>query len=302
MTPWASAFETARAAFLESLRIRGRAAATLSTRGDGLRKFFGYLAGRGMSEPREVTPATIRDYQQWLAAQPLTAWTRCTHLMAARMFFDYLESAGAILLNPCADMVLPKIGDQLPRAILTRGEARRVLEGPDLATPRGIRDRALLEIFYSTGLRLAEMTALTVHDIGQGVMRVTRGKGARDRMVPLGETAADCLRAYLTQVRAAWRPRPDLRELWLSSDRPHHPISKDAVGCIVKGYLRAAGITSGRAHLWRHTCATHMMNGGAGLATVRQLLGHRSLRSTQIYTRVVPADVRATLAAKHPRP
>jgi integrase/recombinase XerD len=191
----------------------------------------------------------------------------------------------------------------LPRAILTRAEARRVLEIPDLATPRGIRDRAILEMFYSTGLRLAEMTALTVHDVDtrHGVVRVTRGKGGRDRLAPLGQTAAHHLQEYL-KVRAAWCPRPEPRDLWLSANRPHHPIRKDAVGRIVKGYLQAAGMASGRAHLWRHTCATHLMSGGAGLVTVQQLLGHQSLRSTQIYTRVVPADVQATVAAKHARP
>ena len=305
MNALAPAFEAQRAAFLESLRVRGQSPATLRSRGESLGAFFPWLGAAGISDVREVTRETIRSYQRALRTAELSTATIHARLIALRRFFEHLEAQDAILFNPCAGLVLPPLGDRLPRAVLTKAEARKILDAPDTQTKKGIRDRAILEAFYSTGLRGAEMAALTVHDVDTraGFVRVRRGKGARERVVPLGEKAARCVAEYLAQVRRPWsEEKKDERALWLSAIRPHQPMSQAAIALMVSGYKRAAGIDQpGRTHLWRHTCATHLVAAGVSLAHVQRLLGHRSLRTTQIYTRVAPAEVQATHRRAHPR-
>ncbi len=292
-------------AFLESLGVRGQSPATLKSRGDAIRAFLSWLETSGGSDLRAVTRETIRAYQLALRTAGLSTATLHSRLIALRRFFEHLEAQDLILINPCTGLVLPPLGDRLPRAVLTAAEARKILAAPDTQTKKGLRDKAILEAFYSTGLRAAEMTSLTVHDVDPraGFVRVRRGKGARERVVPLGAKAAQYVAEYLAQVRRPWsEAQKDERALWLSAIQPHQPMSQAAIAIMVGGYKRAAGIEQpGRTHLWRHTCATHLVAAGASLAHVARLLGHRSLKTTQIYARVAPAEVQATHRAAHPR-
>jgi integrase/recombinase XerD len=199
---------------------------------------------------------------------------------------------------------LPKLPDRLPRRVLTAEEAARVLAQPDTTTHQGKRDRALLELFYSSGLRLAEVTALAVHDLdlSGGFVRVARGKGGRGRVAPLGASAVDALRAYLDTRRVWLEARGQLEAaLWLAPLKPHGPLKKEAVALIVRRCAQRAGVGRVGAHAWRHTCATHLVRDGAAIVYVQKLLGHRSLATTQIYTRVSANDVRETVRASHPR-
>jgi integrase/recombinase XerD len=222
-----------------------------------------------------------------------------------RRFFEHLESTDVILVNPCAGIRLPKIASRLPKVVLTQGEARALLDAPDTQTKIGIRDKAILEMFYSTGIRLAEMARLTIHDADykNGFVRVTKGKGGKDRVVPLGRKACDYTREYLQKVRAEWsKTNRDERALWLSSRHPHGPLKSQAIEVMVKQYGREAGLQKNiTPHVWRHTCATHLVADGANIAYVQRLLGHRSLRTTQIYTRTTIAEIKATHAKAHPR-
>jgi site-specific recombinase XerD len=154
------------------------------------------------------------------------------------------------------------------------------------------------------GVRAAEATALGVHDLDLtgGLVRVARGKGGRGRIAPLGEAAVAALRAYL-DTRRVWletRGRPEAA-LWLSPIKPHGPLQSPAVSLVVRRCARRAGIGCASAHVWRHTCATDLMRAGAAVVYVQRLLGHRSLATTQVYTRVSAADVRATVRASHSR-
>jgi integrase/recombinase XerD len=298
-------FDQRRAVFLESLRLRGQAPATLAARSQALTTFARWLADQRIGDVREVSRATIAAYAQWLAAQPCTPHTRHAKLIALRAFFAHLVRTDALLVDPCAGLRLPPLGDRLPRAVLTREEARRVLAVPDVQTKKGLRDKAILELFYSTGVRGEEMARLAVQDVDAqgGFVRVRRGKGGRERIVPAGARACAALREYLRETRKPWSAhQPDERALWLSAIRPHGPMKKQAIAVMVKQCARAAGIERpGRTHLWRHTCATHLVAGGASVAAVQRLLGHRSLTTTQRYTRVAANEVRAMHAAKHPR-
>jgi len=301
--------EALRTEFLESLRVRGQSPATLQSRSESLSTFFLWLTREGIEDVREVTREHIRAYQLSLVNRPpgstLTTYTVHVKLSGLRRFFEHLETTDAVLFNPCVGIVLPKLEDRLPSGVLSQAEARRVLDAPDTQTKKGIRDKALLELFYSTGIRGEEMAALTVHDVDckNGFVRVTKGKFAKDRVVPMGQKAADYVAEYLRKVRLPWsQHQKDERALWLCSIWPHGPMKKQAIAVQVRDYKKLAGVNRpGRTHLWRHSCATHLVQGGANLAYVQRLLGHRSLETTAIYTRVSAAEVAATVRRKHPR-
>lgn len=161
----------------------------------------------------------------------------------------------------------------------------------------------MLEVFYAAGLRLAEVTALGVHDLdlSGGFVRVARGKGGRGRVAPLGASAVAALRAYL-DARRVWLEKAGRSDaaLWLSPIKPHGALGKETIAAIVARCAARVGVRAS-AHAWRHTCATHLMREGAAVVYVQHLLGHRSFKTTQIYTRVSVAEVRATVRASHPR-
>jgi integrase/recombinase XerD len=297
------ALESLRASFLESLRVRRFAPATLTARSQSLTVLFTFLAEHSVADVREVTREHLRAFATWLMAKNYTDHTRCAHLASVRAFFDHLERTDAILVNPCADLILPRIAKRLPRGVLTPEEARRVLDAPDVQTRSGLRDKAILEVFYSTGLRLAELARLTVFDVDHrnGFVRVNQGKGGKDRIVPIGAKACGYVREYLAQVRGPWsQANKDERALWLSSKRPHDPLKAQMIEVMVKQYGRVAGLRV-TPHLWRHTCATHLIANGANIAAVQRQLGHKSLRTTQLYTRVAVPDLVAMHQRAHPR-
>jgi len=297
--------EAHRFAFLESLRVRGQSPATLKARSQSLSTFFLWMAGEGIEDVREITREHMRAYGLWLRSQPFTTHTVHMKLISLRRFFEHLEATDAVLINPCVGLILPKFEDRLPRGVLSQAEARRVLDAPDTQTKKGIRDKAILELFYSTGIRGEEMAALTLYDVDTkaGFVRVTKGKFAKDRVVPMGAKASDYVAEYLRKVRLPWsQHQKDERSLWLASIWPHGPLKKQAIAAMVRDYKLLAGVERpGRTHLWRHTCATHMVQGGANLAYVQRLLGHRSLETTAIYTRVSAEEVADTIRRKHPR-
>jgi len=292
------------AAFIEALKVRRFSPATIKSRRASLTMFFGWLSGSGMADVRDVSRQTVRDYQLWLQGRGYAVPTVQVHLQALRRFFEHLETTDVILVNPCAGITLPKLASRLPKVVLTQGEARALLDAPDTQTKTGIRDKAMLETFYSTGIRLDEMARLTIHDADykNGFVRV-KGKGSKDRVVPLGRKACDYVREYLQKVRSEWsKTNRDERALWLSYRDPHGPLTNQTIAVMVKQYGRKAGLAKRvTPHVWRHTCATHLVADGANIAYVQRLLGHRSLRTTQIYTRATIADIKAMHAKSHPR-
>lgn len=287
--------------YLEALRVRGLSPATLASREQAVRRLLERLEKK---ELRAVTRTEVERYAASLFSSRLSAGTVNVHLGALRSFFAWLETRDAVLVNPCAGVPRPRLPERLPRRVLTAAEAARVIQQPDTATAQGKRDRALLEVVYSSGLRLAELSSLAVHDLdlSNGFVRVARGKGGRGRVAPLGASAVEALRAYL-DTRRVWLELVGRSEsaLWLSPIKPHGSLKPQAVALIVRRCAKRAGVGSVGAHAWRHTCATHLMREGASVAYVQRLLGHRSLATTQIYTRVSVADVSAMVRAAHPR-
>ncbi len=210
---------------------------------------------------------------------------------------------GLIPRDPCQLFRPTDVPLRIPRCVLTRRQARRILHHVDRPHPTSVRDSALLELFYATGIRCAEMTQLCLDDINweQALMHVVAGKFARDRLVPMGTMALEQLRKYLL-VRDRWLANQSPQSaLWLSALPPHQPLQTPGIATIVRKSARQAKIrpTVG-PHVWRHTCATHLVRAGAPLTQVQQLLGHRSLNITQIYLRVTIGDLQRSHRRCHP--
>ena len=298
-------FEPYLQSFTEAMKVRGYSPRTIESYRASLDVFLAYLGRAGIADLRAVGSATLRDYQLWLQQQDYAGWTILGRLQAVRRFFDHLEATQVVLLNPCSGREPPKVPYRLPKAMLTVDEAKRVLETPDATTRVGLRDKAILEVFYSSGIRLEEMTRLALADVDvkNGFLRVNQGKFAKDRVVPLGQNASDCVRRYIEQVRAHWSPPSHNQPaLWLSSLRPHQTLKSQAIAVMVRRYGRLAGISKRLTpHVWRHSCASHLVASGANVAYVQRLLGHSSLRTTQIYVRITIPEIKATLAQAHPR-
>jgi len=194
----------------------------------------------------------------------------------------------------------PEFGDGVSR-VLSVSEVELMIREADTSTPWGIRDRALLETLYSTGMRRAELAALTIADWNRerGSVSIRQGKGGRDRVVPIGARAALWLANYVEAVRPDLARDPDDGTLFLTDYG--EPFLKNRMGDLVRRYLDWSGIrTPGACHLLRHACATHMLENGADIRFIQALLGHADLRSTQIYTQVSIAKLREVHAATHP--
>ncbi|MDD2711103.1 MAG: tyrosine-type recombinase/integrase [Verrucomicrobiae bacterium] len=297
-----ASIETSLQAFLEYLRVRNFSPATIKSRKQALRVFCGFLARRGVGALREVRPELIREYQQWIGKQGWSPNTIQSRLMGLRRFFGHLEKEG--VKNPCAGLIFPKMEDALPRQVLTPQEAQSVLDAPDTRSAKGIRDKAIMELFYSTGIRLGEMARLNIEDVDakNGVVRVNHGKFAKDRVVPMGAMAGQWVRAYL-DVRRVWAVgRAAEKALWLASHGRHGPLKSQMIERLVIQYGEMSGLKKRvTPHVWRHSCATHLVSNGSNLAEVRLLLGHRSMKTTQLYARVAIPEVRHTFKNAHPR-
>ena len=290
--------------YLEMLRVRNYAPATIKCCTHSLRRFFAHLQTVGVADLRAVNQDIIEAYQRELLRRR-DANTVRSHMATLRGFFAHLETTGEILLNPTADVRLPKWERRLPKRILKPSEVRRLLNAPD-QTPKGLRDRAMMELFYSSGIRREEMARLAVQDVDikNGFVRV-QGKGGKDRVVPVGQSACDALKRYLKEARAVWLKAPRnpgwTDALWLSPIQPHPPIHREAVGLILMRYAKRVLGRNVSPHVWRHSYATHLVANGANILYVQRLLGHTRLKTTEIYTRVTMSDLKRTLQHTHPR-
>ena len=200
-----------------------------------------------------------------------------------------------------------QVENLLPKRILTPGEVRKLIDAPDVNTLTGLRDRAIFELFYSCGIRRHEIHKLTLADVDikNGFVRVNLGKGGKDRVVPIGESACQALARYLAETRSVWikdrRRSSPTDAFWLSAVPPHEPLGIEAIPHMVRRYAKSVLGRTVSPHVWRHTCATHLVSNGANIVYVQRLLGHTSLETTQVYTRVSVPDLKKALARAHPR-
>jgi integrase/recombinase XerD len=287
--------------------VRGYSPATIRSRRELLALLVEWLDARGISRPVEVSRPVLEAYQRSLfhyrkpTGVPLSFRSQNQRLLAVRAFFSWAAKARHLLHNPASEIELPKIEHRLPKATLTAAEAELVLAIPDLDTALGLRDRAMLEVFYSTGIRRSELAQLAVTDldIDRATLLVRQGKGSKDRMVPIGTRALVWCRRYLDQVRPALVVPPDEGAMFLNyQGQPLHP---DQLTRMARLYVKASGVAkTGACHLFRHTMATLMLEGGADIRYIQAMLGHADLSTTQIYTQVSITALQAVHSATHP--
>jgi integrase/recombinase XerD len=222
-------------------------------------------------------------------------------LKEIRQFFQWLAKQNFIPFNPAADLELPKVPRQLPKAVLSIDEVERILQQPDVTTPLGLRDRAIFEVLYSTGIRRKEVCRVRLDHIyvDRQVLFVSLGKGQKDRYVPIGLRALTWIARYVQQSRPQLSLDLTEQTLFLTVDgTPLHPDSLTEYG---RRYLKGAGVEKpGACHIFRHTMATLMHDNGADIRTIQAILGHESLDTTQVYTRVGLKKLLETHSQTHP--
>jgi integrase/recombinase XerD len=269
--------------------------------------FLGWLTAKGL-DLLEVRAMDLHAYQTHLYAfrrrdgKPYAAAYQGTRLVVLKHLFRFLYRRGYLLYDPASDIELPRLEKRLPRTILTSAEVRKILEAPDTKTPRGLRDRAILETLYGTGIRVTELCNLTPYDVDteEKVLRVVLGKGRKDRNVPLTRAAAEAIEVYLVRGRPTLVGRDRVRFLFLQ-DRGGK-MDRATAGRIVREWTEEAGIKKHvTPHTFRHTVATHLLKGRADIRHIQALLGHASLGTTQRYTRVEVSDLKKVIERAHPR-
>src|SRR5487761_1990826 len=293
--------------YLSHLATHGYSPATVRARKYYLAGLVAFLAERDLVDPRQVAPSVLDSYQRHLFHHkkrdglPLSFRTQAQRLVPVKGLFAWLAENGAIVLDPAALLVLPRTEHRIPEAVLSAQEVESVLIGPDTSTGLGLRDRTILEVFYSTAIRRAELISLRVSDIdvARGSLFVRQGKGARDRFVPIGQRALTWTTRYLDDVRPGLeRGRRD-STMFLSVTGG--PLAPDFLSRMVSAYVRAgAPGKHGSCHLFRHTTATLMLDAGADVRYIAEMLGHRKLETTMGYTRVSMAKLQEVHAKCHP--
>jgi integrase/recombinase XerD len=295
--------------FIEHMKVKNYSPQTIATYSEHLPGLFAHLKEQGITDIKRVSRDHLQAYQLAIAShtsertkERYSVGTICTKTRAMKRFFQYLEDSGTILINPAEHIKEPKAQKRLPRTVLSEEEVRKILAQPKLSTDNGIRARAILEVFYSTGIRLEELINLTIFDcdLQGGLIRV-KGKFSKDRVVPLGKHAVKFLKEYITQVRPQQtRKNKAVKNLFVS--RFSDPLSKQVIELMVRGYARKAGIKKKvTPHTFRHTFATDLIRNGADIIAVRNMLGHSALSSTNIYIHVAGTDVKRTHTQSHPR-
>jgi integrase/recombinase XerD len=295
-------------AYLDQLRSRHYSETTLEAKGRYLRYFAAWCEERGISRPTEVTLPLVERYQRWLfhyrkpeGGEPLSIHSQRSYLATLRPFFKWLVQQRYLLANPASELVIPRKIKHLPRDVLTAEEAETVLRQPDLTDPLGLRDRVILETLYATGVRRFELAALRLHDLdlARGAALIREGKGGRQRAVPLGERCQAWIEKYLREVRPQLVVEPDDGTVFLNN--LGEPFSLNGLTQLVRGYVLESGVPKkGACHLFRHTAATLMLEGGADVRYIQEYLGHADLETTEIYTHVTIDKLQAVHRLTHP--
>jgi integrase/recombinase XerD len=233
--------------------------------------------------------------------EPLSFRSQHARLVPLRMWFRWMTRQNYILHNPASELELPRLGRSLPKNIFSAAEVERVLTLCEIEEPIGLRDRALLEVIYSTGMRRLELVRLKLYDLSldRGLILIRQGKGKKDRYVPIGERAIAWLEKYMREARPQLAAEPDDMTVFLTAQG--EPFSRDHLSYAVKERVDAAQLgKTGSCHLFRHTMATLMHENGADIRYIQQMLGHEDIKTTQIYTQVAIRTLQQIHAATHP--
>ncbi|ODS22394.1 hypothetical protein AB835_14430 [Candidatus Endobugula sertula] len=293
--------------YLSVCESQGVSKDTIKRRDSALRRFIEWCDDQGLDDPKSITKPMLERYQRYLYhyrkdnGEPLSMGSQHVMLTPVKSFFKWLTQENYLLYNPASELVLPKKPKGLPRNILTVEEVIKILNQPDTTTLEGVRDRAILEVFYATGIRRSELIHLKIYEVDhhRQTVFVKEGKYNKDRYLPLGERALQWIQKYQWEVRD---------HLLTDHQEPHlfltdygEPFNGSYIGHHVKKYIEQAGIkVPGSCHLFRHAMATHMLENGADIRFIQAMLGHADLSTTEIYTRVSIEKLCEIYNATHP--
>jgi integrase/recombinase XerD len=286
--------------FLDFARVeKGLAANSIASYRRDLAEFSAFLRRQGRSIP-EVGRDDIRSFLTGLYRRGLGARSVARHLVSLRNLFRFLVREGRLASDPAAEVEAPRLDQALPK-YLTAEEVDQLLAQPDVSTPSGLRDKALLELLYATGMRVSELVSVRAgdFDLGLGIVRCL-GKGHKERLIPVGKSALRAVEAYLREGRA---PLAGKRSSpWLFLNRRGGVLSRVGFWKILAAYgLRAGLATPLNPHLVRHSFATHLLERGADLRSIQLMLGHSDISTTQIYTHVLKERLKQVYQSHHPR-
>ncbi|MBZ0166486.1 MAG: tyrosine-type recombinase/integrase [Candidatus Omnitrophica bacterium] len=285
--------------FQEELSIRNYSPKSIVHHTHGIERFLRWLGKYGL-DLRDVTKNDLLDYHEHLLSKEYKKSSIQSFMHSVKRFFTFLEDRCVIFMNPAEGIVLRRVHPGIP-AVLSCKETLRLLEQPDMATPTGIRDRAILEVFYATGIRLNELFALDLDDVdlNNEILRVREAKFQKERMVPLTTAACECLDVYLKKVRPDYTGPKAEKALFVGEKGRRY--NKLLIGRMVRQYAEEAGINKHvTPHLLRHTCATHLIERNVDICVIQQLLGHSRVSITQRYTHVNSGKINRE-HKKHPR-
>lgn len=298
-------------AFAEHTTSVGLAPSTAFTRSKNITQFVQWVHERGIQSPVEVTRPVLQRYQRHLYlarkadGQPLSLAHQYGRIRSVIVFFKWLTRQNHILSNPAADLETHRPRSNLPKLLLSVAQVESILNATPVHTLRGVRDRAVLEVLYSSGIRKGELIALQLNDLDleRGTLMVRLGKGRKDRLVPLGERACAWVNRYLLEVRhellsAATEASGAAATVFLSDWGG--ALEGDRLFRVVRETMLVAGIAGGNCHALRHACATHMLEAGADLRSIQLILGHSQMTTTQIYTHLAIGPLIAVHKATHP--
>ncbi len=293
--------------FLQHNEIIHLTPRTIETRRINLRAFINWCDERGLAHPADITKPILERYQRHLFlkrkanGEPLSIVTQQGNILTVRAYFKWLTRSNHILYNPASELDIPRAPKSLPKDILTPREADLILNLPDVGTASGIKDRAIMEVLYSSGVRRLELCNLKVNDIHmeRGTLMVVQGKGRKDRMIPIGERAIAWVRKYLEDVRPEFVTVDSNNYLFLNFKGEQ--TRANWLSNMVTRYMKKSKLgKKGSCHLFRHTMASLMLDNGADIRYIQMMLGHAKLETTQIYTQVSIGKLKEIHTATHP--
>jgi len=292
--------------YIKQMQVLNYAKRTIKLYTWGLTCFSDYLTAINIKNILKITRNTIYDYQAIITDEAIAPETRAIKIRSVKRLFEYLTESHRLLINPTDGIVEICRKNRKIGIVLTIDEMNILLKQPNLSLPMQIRDRAIMEVLYSTAIRADELLSLTVHDadLNNNLLYIRKGKGGKERVVPLNNNATEFLQEYLEKIR------PDQTKFCLNLNKKERtlflkktgqPLTHGALTTNLRLYRINAKIEkSVTAHTFRRTCATHMLQQGADIRYIQKLLGHKYLKTTQHYTKVIPCDVKKTHEQTHP--
>lgn len=293
--------------YLNALAINHGSLQTIANKRSELIRFADWSLARNIECPAQLTQTMAEGYQKHLYhhrkinGKPLAVTTQRARMTIVKTFYAWLVKANYLPYSPWENIELPSLPRQLPRAVLNEEEMEKVLQQPDLNTVVGLRDRAIMETLYSTGVRRNEILNIKTHDLDRyrGLLRINQGKGNKDRIIPIGDRALHWIESYLDHSRPELVKRVNEETLFISHFGAM--LSRTQLTKRLGAYVRQTGLCKpGSVHIFRHTTATLMLENGADIRHIQALLGHEDLSTTQIYTHVAITHLKDVHSKTHP--